>query len=328
MCLIRKGFLLWVLVLLLACSQRPPSLVLIETPVTTTTIVADKLPATVELPLTRSVAPQANIIVQAVTQTPAVNASNIVVSPIPVKQTETPIPLLSPQAHFTEEIRQTLHICEETEHFVLYCFGGDEAVSADITSQLEHHYESITSHLRSEPKGKIVVEIYPDVQSFHIAVKSPNGPDWFVGKAESGRIQMVTPLNPGPKHTFETVLQVATHEFTHLVVDAINEDNIPIWLDEGIATYEAGHSPNPQFISAQAERNFPDITDLNFNSGIDSGIMYAFSYTMIEFIVQEFGYDYLVELVATAGDFEKVFNLSETEFQQVWREFVVAKYVQ
>ncbi len=229
--------------------------------------------------------------------------------------------------HSTTGIHLALQTCAETEHFVLYCIEVDQAVSEIIASQLEDDFERITAHLNHQPSAKIDVEIYPNLQSFHTAVNHQAGLEWFIGEAESGKIRMVTPLNPGPRHTFETVMQTAVHEFTHLIVDEMTDRNIPAWLDEGIATYESGQR-QPQFVAARIEQNLPGIADLNFNSGTDSNTAYAFSYTVIEFIMQEFGINYVVALVTNEGDFEETLNMSKTEFEQAWQAFIIAEYSQ
>ncbi|KAA3663617.1 MAG: hypothetical protein DWQ04_09845, partial [Chloroflexi bacterium] len=135
-----------------------------------------------------------------------------------------------------------------------------------------------------------------------------------------------TPLNPGHEHSYASVLQVLTHELTHLVVDEITNEVLPACLDEGIALYEARQMPSSEFIAAQAAQNMPSIDALDFNVGTDTGIIYAFSYTLIEFVSREFGNDYMIEIAKTNGDFEKVFNMTELEFEQAWQAFVMAEY--
>ena len=209
----------------------------------------------------------------------------------------------------------------------MHCIDVDKGVSAIIASQLENDFERITSHLNHRPTEKINVKIYPNLQSFHAAVNHQLGSEWFVGEAESGEIRMVTPLNPGPKHTFATILSTAVHEFTHLIIDEITDQELPAWLDEGIAGYESSQR-QPQFIATQIDSSLPNIADLNFNSGTESNVIYAFSYTVIEFIVQKFGYDHVVKLVANEGNFEEVLSMSEEEFEQAWQEFIIAEYSQ
>jgi hypothetical protein len=227
--------------------------------------------------------------------------------------------------HTTTGIHLSLQTCEETKHFILYCTDVDKSATAAIALQLENDYERITTHLNHQPLVKINVEIYPNLQSFHAAVGHQHGLEWFVGNASSGMLRMVTPLNPGSKHSFDSIMQTATHEFTHLIVDEITGLEIPDWLDEGIATYESGQQQT-QFVVARTEYDLPRIGDLNFESGIDTSTIYAFSYTIVEFIVKEFGYDHLVALTATAGNLEETLGMSEIEFEKVWHQFVVAEY--
>ncbi len=321
-------FVFSMMILLLACSSQDPTTA--PPAVTATHLInlshPSSTPSLTPTKSSTSTRTSSAAQVPSPTSLPLNSVLDVTPSVIPVK-TATSIPSATIMPHSTFGIHLSLEMCKETEHFVVQCIDVDKDVSAIIASQLEHDFERITTHLNHQTVEKINVKIYPNLQSFHAAVDHQLGSEWFVGQAESGEIRMVTPLNPGPKHTFDTILSTAVHEFTHLIIDEITDQELPAWLDEGIAGYESGQRQS-QFIATQIDSSLPTIAELNFNSGTDSNIIYAFSYTVVEFIVQKFGYDDVVKLVANEGNFEEVLSMSEEEFEQAWQEFIIAEYSQ
>lgn len=310
----------------LGCSQNPPALSMDVTPSSTALSNPTEPSSTVTLTPTIPLATQTRTR-GATTQvlSPTLSSDAGVTPTATTKPTVTSLTQIQLIPHSTTGIHLSLKACEETKHFVLYCTDVDKSVTAVIALQLENDFERITTRLNHQPPVKINVEIYPNLQSFHAAVGHQHGLEWFVGNASNRLLRMVTPLNPGPKHSFDTLMQTTTHELTHLIVDEITGLEIPDWLDEGIATYESGQR-QAQFVAARIEYDLPRIADLDFNSGTDTGTIYAFSYTIVEFIVQEFGYDHLVALIAAAGNLKETLGMSEIEFEKVWHQFVVAEY--
>lgn len=320
-------FMLLIATLFSACSRRSSTLSLDLTPspnvrdnstASTTASIASIIPAPT---LTRT--PTATQ--QVLTSTPP--SSTPTATPQETIQPTTaftPDKQTSLEPHTTTGIHLSLKECEETMHFVLYCTDFDKSVMPLIAAQLENDYERLTSRLQHYPSEKITVEIYPNLQSYHAAIGHQQGYEWLVGGAWSGMMGLVTPLNPGPRHTFDTIMQTATHELIHLIVDEMSDTEIPVWLNEGIATYESGQRQTN--FAAWIEDGVPSIADLNFSSGIETGAIYSFSYTIVEFIVREFGYDLLIELVETKGDFEESLGISESDFENAWHQFLLVEY--
>jgi hypothetical protein len=319
-------FLLLIVTLVSGCAQKPSTLSMDVTPSSPALSDPTEPLPTVSLTPTIPLATQTRTR-SATTQVlfPTLSSDAGVTPTATMKHTVTSLTQTQLIPHTTTGIHLSLQTCEETKHFVLYCTDVDKTVATVIALQLENDFERITTQLNHQPPVKIKVEIYSNLQSFHAAVGHQHGLEWFVGNASNRLLRMVTPLNPGPKHSFDTLMQTTTHELTHLIVDEITGLEIPDWLDEGIATYESGQR-QAQFVAARMEYDLPGIADLNFNAGTDTGTIYAFSYTIVEFIVQEFGYDRLVALVASAGNLEETLGMSETEFEKVWQHFVVAEY--
>ncbi|MFC1737108.1 hypothetical protein ACFL1X_13405, partial [Candidatus Hydrogenedentota bacterium] len=53
---------------------------------------------------------------------------------------------------------------------------------------------------------------------------------------------------------------------------------------------------------------------------------YPFSYTIVEFIVNDLGYAKLLQFMGDPSDFEGVFGVSKKGFEQNWHEWLKRKY--
>jgi hypothetical protein len=134
-----------------------------------------------------------------------------------------------------------LDLTRETTHFLIYYGAADASCIDAVANHLEGNHQRICADLRYALDFKVVLEIYPDVTALHQAMNSPNAPDWVLGVTNlSGEIKMISPLNPGPNHTFQSILLCMDHEFTHAVVlRGLGATRLPTWLSEGTASYEA-----------------------------------------------------------------------------------------
>ncbi|NIO00154.1 MAG: hypothetical protein GTO49_35355, partial [Anaerolineae bacterium] len=135
---------------------------------------------------------------------------------------------------------------DETEHFAFFAATGAEDAVRPLAQELEASYDRITGDLQVTPDEKFSVYVYGDVDTYHQAIGRPDAPASSVGTVRGTAIWLVSPLNPGGVLDTQGVLTAGVHEFTHALVNYINgsldENNyeIPIWLNEGLAGYEAG----------------------------------------------------------------------------------------
>ncbi|SDT48773.1 RNA polymerase sigma-70 factor, ECF subfamily [Paenibacillaceae bacterium GAS479] len=119
---------------------------------------------------------------------------------------------------------------------------GNRAVTEEIFNELKVNLDKITDHIGPLNK-KISIEIYPDIDTFHAQTGKPNGPDWYIAMLanDGSTIKMVSPLNPGPLHSYQSVIKAALSLFATAVTLAINKE-IPLWLRAGIGHYEVNHA--------------------------------------------------------------------------------------
>jgi hypothetical protein len=176
---------------------------------------------------------------------------------------------------------------------------------------------------------KIGVHIYPTLQEFHTAVGWPNAPDWFVGVGWS-EIHVVSPLNPGPAHSYEEIMDnVFIHEFTHVCTGKINQ-NLPIWLNEGIACYEGGPYYNKASVVAACNNlgRIPTLDELNssYDNFVNFG-GYPLCLTISNFIVESYGMEKMSDFIRTPADYTIFSGLTKSEFQELWMEYVKVNYL-
>lgn len=215
----------------------------------------------------------------------------------------------------------------ETEHFVFYCMDQDVKALDDLAEALEGCYERTTTDLGKAPSGKVKVNIYPDIDSFHNAMGRPNAPDWSVGEAKNGALYMTSPLNPGPSHDYDGMLQIAVHEFVHIIINLFG--NVPSYLHEGVACYEAGqnrYETLSSFIAGQMDQNkVPSLSSLEkFNSSSEG--MYQYGPAFVDFIARNYGFDAVVALLegkplATAIGKDGA-SMQNQSFNEFWWQFL------
>lgn len=218
----------------------------------------------------------------------------------------------------------------ETENFKFYSTNKDKKCLDDLSKILDENYYRISKDFNVSLKEKVIIEVYPDIKAFHDAIEAPNAPNWIVGTGWENKIKMVSPLNPGGQHTYDTLMQVVVHEFTHVLISNINSDlaSIPIWLNEGIAAYEANQmsSNSRSAIKEKLDSNdVPSLWELNSSNFSEVG-GYVFSYTAIEYLIENYGYDTIILLIKTPNDLEEILGNSMIEFENNWRSWLKENY--
>lgn len=117
----------------------------------------------------------------------------------------------------------------------------------------------------------------------------------------------------------------------------------PEWLGEGIATYEAEQKPERSSAYKKFKISISKDKLLSLGKmGIfdlleedERNLAYIESYTVIEYIVDTYGHDKLVEILKAKRDYkhmdqitDEVLGVSYEEFKVGWMNFVKEKYGQ
>jgi len=225
----------------------------------------------------------------------------------------------------------SLTLAKESQHFAFYSAKGDIGILDSLAVILENNYARITKRLGIQIKKKINVKVFPDIKSFHVSINYPDAPDWVVGSCMGDELLMVSPLNPGSVHNYESLMQVIVHEFVHIAVYYAIGDKVvtglPKWLNEGYAQYEAGQINEhirKSVESSLREKVPPTWTQLNTASAMEFGHMngYGLSVTIVEFLVVTYGIDKLVFLIKESENIETIYGLPENTLEKQWIQYI------
>ena len=206
-----------------------------------------------------------------------------------------------------------VNLRKETDHFtILYC-EADSTCIDKVSDILESSYKSITENLK---EGLGIGDI----------------PEWVRGGLAKDKIAIASPLNPPVHADINNILRTAVHEFVHIIVHKINI-NAPRWLDEGTAGFMAKDNKESWIIKTVSDglknNTVPTIKELDTGADFESFFKrdgYQYSYTIVESIVKQFGYDKLHDLIKNPECCKQILGLTEDELQDKWMEYIKENY--
>lgn len=199
-------------------------------------------------------------------------------------------------------------------------------VVQDVANELARYGPEICRLLDHRCTNQVLVEVFPSQEALDQQGMNPEMQGYY---AYSGRgiIQMVSPLQPIPglETEYADRLQIAVHEYVHLVNDEINPA-MPLWLDEGVAVYTAPH----QLYETVTRRSFPfemvpRIEQLEESyETVPAADLFAFS--LVEFIAAEYGQEKVNKLIRSPESIELVLGLSRAELEVQWNIYMEKTY--
>jgi len=239
---------------------------------------------------------------------------------IPADSNENHEPVKSEDSE--EQFKDSIKLQFENENFTFHSLDKDKECIEDMAKVLDESFDTITSNLGVTLKEKTKIVIYPNIKSFHNNIGTQNAGDWLVGTAWRNEIYIVSPLNPGTEHTYDTLMKAAVHEFVHVVQYNIYQYNYPYrWMNDGLATYLADQVPSSTVMKTMIDGGqIPTLSDTNKNFLEVEG--YAFSYTVVEYLVKEYGYETIVEMIKSYKNIETILGKSLDEFEKDWINYL------
>jgi len=149
----------------------------------------------------------------------------------------------------------------------------------------------------------VTVEIFARQSDFAIRTFSLPGGEGFLGVCFGPLITAASPGGRLGRANWEAVLW---HEFAHTVTLALTRNRIPRWLTEGISVYEErqedpswGFRMGPAMRKKILDSELPDVRDFNalFRQP-DMQFAYLYSSLIVEYIVDQYGFDKLTNILA------------------------------
>ena len=227
----------------------------------------------------------------------------------------------------------------ETEHFIIRYIELDESTLSMVATEAENAYDKVTSDLRYQPDNKTIIQIGLNNKNL----------DWdWSGSYSIVENVIVLPSPMENKMNLlgkyrSTIKKVTPHEFTHHILSEGYQMRFPEWLGEGIATYEAEQKPERSSAYKKFKISISKDELLSLDKmGIfdlleedERSLAYIESYTVIEYIVDTYGHDKLVEILQAKREnkhmdqiTDEVLGVSYEEFKSGWMNFVKEKYGQ
>ena len=201
-----------------------------------------------------------------------------------------------------------------SEHFVIrYAHPKDVILAEYAKDVLEKSRFEIGLDLEEYPKDPVIVEIYPDMESFTLASTLPAEnveKTGVVGICKFNRIMILSPRLLPKGYTWADTL---AHEYVHYLIFLKSENKVPVWLHEGIAKYEEKRwkekntnviSPFYETILSEAlkkdelvpiEKMHPSLAMLE--SAREAQLAFAQSGTMVSYLVDNWGQEALTKLI-------------------------------
>ncbi len=215
----------------------------------------------------------------------------------------------------------------ESEHFTFYYTKTDQDSIHQLRDKLEENYDRIVEDLKPAEMPRVQMNIYPNLAEFHEGINRKEAGNYLAGIALGpDKMSIVSPNFPGPEHSYDSIMQVAVHEFTHVVTNNLTAYlAFPSmsWLYESIACYEADQFQDPKRMGSLLSGKYPTLAQLNK----DTQLTYRLGYTIIEYIRDTWGMSAVRDLITSSGNLPAVLGKNEAEFEKGWYEYVKGKYL-
>jgi tetratricopeptide (TPR) repeat protein len=216
-----------------------------------------------------------------------------------------------------------------------------DVLSPYAANLLEEAAAKLTAKYRFTPKGPIIIEIFNNHEDF--AVRTLGIPGLgalgvcfgFVIAQDSPSAREAGEFNWG---------STLWHEYTHVITLQMTDYRIPRWFSEGLSVYEErrarpgwGDDWNPLFVRAFMERRWFKMADLDAGfqrpkSPQDVPIAYFQASQVCEFIVERYGFDAILRMLAMYRDkartpdvLQQVLKLSESDFDREFAAYIESK---
>ncbi len=217
---------------------------------------------------------------------------------------------------FVNKIYQTTGKFKEvkTEHFLFRYMEEKDAILVDYAlDTLEKAYHAIGNDLNYFPTEPIIVEVFPDAESFctvSTLSKEEIETSGTIAICLFNRVIITSPrLQPRGYQWLDTL----THEYVHYVIMKKTYNRVPIWLHEGIAKYEEKrwleNTPPTLPLSLESllaeavekdyfitfEQMHPSLAKLKKKE--DTALAFAEVFTVIDYLYNQGGYPFLTSIL-------------------------------
>lgn len=216
---------------------------------------------------------------------------------------------------------QELPVYKKTEHFIVLCLPTEYDAANKLIAESEKFFIQLSHDLDHIYRSPITIKIYSDLKVFHEAIHQPDAPNWIIGELQHHTSAIVTPNNPGPDHSYESIIKANNVQLAELFISDkySHHNNIPRWLHQGVALYFADYfsslsiekfiqkaQPLPLLEQLENIRNEDNESFAKLNGFISS-------YLLVKFIDTLWSRFDLLALLDDYSNFEKILKHSKKD---------------
>ncbi len=221
----------------------------------------------------------------------------------------------------------------------IYWYEGEESFAQKLMAAAQQALNRLTEDTGAYLESPVNIYIYAGTGDLQGAMIYPQ--EWTGGVAFTRYDVIVIGIAPSRLSWGERAM---THELAHLVIHQITLNpysGLPTWLSEGLAMYAEG-TLEPAYTAfldkAIAEGGLISVRSLSspFSAYAEEAILsYAQSYSLVEFLISNYGSDKMLELLYTFKEgssyddaLNKVYGFDMDGLDTLWRDYVTAQLSQ
>lgn len=198
-----------------------------------------------------------------------------------------------------------------------------------IRDYLRQVYRELGQNFNYFPKHTVVVLIYSE-EEFKKYYPTP----YWIGGAYDGKIHLPATTKEFTPYQFKSLIW---HEYTHVLVRDLTNNNCPLWLNEGLAVWQASrYSPMDLAELKNALKNGTVIPLVELHEKFapvnQQGkiyLAYQEAYTLLSFLIERYGFWHIQNVLARIKDQEdmgnilkSVFGLDWVSLEKRWQEYL------
>lgn len=230
----------------------------------------------------------------------------------------------------------------ENDRFTVYWYEGGDAFGKRIFDRLNQTIDRIEQVIGAHLQSKIQVFVYADDLAFQSILSPGHSNTEFVGATPVHEFGVM--LVKSAPEDLQFAIVAAPHELVHMVIDqelgaGLGQLTMPLWMNEGLASYYEYDPPKmEERYQTRLEsaiqndellrlRNYANTRPNGYDEGL---LLYGQGYSVVEFILQEFGQDKLARIFdafkrSSADDaFMQVLGVNQDGLENLWRKHVGA----
>jgi len=219
------------------------------------------------------------------------------------------------------------------DEVTIYWYEGEQDFIQEIVLTVQQALTWLAEDTGAYLREAVRIYIYGSTQDLRQAMIFPQ--EWTGGVAFTRYGTIAIGISPYDLNWGKRAIR---HELTHLVIHQMTLNpyiDLPTWLDEGLAVYSEGELSSEFANSlnmAIAEDNLISVQSLSssFSAHTDQALLsYAQSYSLVEFLISNYGGDKMLELLNTFREgsgyddaLMKVYGFDMDGLNTLWRDYV------